>query len=772
MDTIAQEEEFRRSRFRSRIPAGQRTKYPPLRPAKYPPVRPGFPRPRFPRPGLIVPAVGLYPDRYYPDYPPRDRPAAEPPSPPSGAGPAGAGPEGAGQPVEEPASKGSEFVRWLQSSLNSILGAGLPVDGIMSPDLRRAIHTFQSKNGIPADGIVGPDTERAIQQARQNQAGKYGGAPAGDSGPQEEISVNRRSREYIRWVQGNLNRILGTSLGVDGLIGPQTRSAIKQFQERSGLRPDGLLGPQTEQALTRAGSGSPPGAVPGGYPAPAVPPVSPGSSTPALQTLKNNIVRIALQEYERWGRGAIKERDPRNLSVLQDYWARGPRVQVSLAELASPGFQSEHPWSAAFISWVMRQAGAGDAFRYSAAHAVYVKAAKDNRLANNANPFKAYRINEIRPQVGDLVCKSRAGSGATYDNVQAGQKTHCDIVVGIEGQQLQTIGGNVDNSVSMTRVPLDANGYISKPGYFAVIRIGGLTAQGGAPAPQPGRHPAVNPPIPAPVGGAPRLIRQENLPFGRTLYLEIDLDIRDKSGKVAAQPMTGLFIPQGFRPGALVDLIVYLHGFKHPTLTIDQYWDSQRPKSFPLREKTSAANKNVILVAPTIGYRSQSGKLTRPGGFDAFIDAVLAALRAYGSFGAVPRLGSLVLACHSGGGWPMRQIAVSGSRYAANIRELWGFDCTYNTGDDRAYAGWARARSDRKVYIYYLANTRTAILALSLKRMNVPNVSVTASPAGGHNAVPGYHWSERVSGAPFFSGLGSAIANEVPAWRNQAFGGV
>ncbi len=119
----------------------------------------------------------------------------------------------------------------------------------------------------------------------------------------------------------------------------------------------------------------------------------------------------------------------------------------------------------------MRKAGAGNAFRYSSAHAAYIKAAKENRMTNNANPFKAYRITEVKPAVGDLVCKSRAGSGATYENIRRGMKTHCDIVTEVQPGQLITIGGNVSNSVSKTQVKTDTEGYVGDPRYFAVIKL-------------------------------------------------------------------------------------------------------------------------------------------------------------------------------------------------------------------------------------------------------------------------------------------------------------
>jgi hypothetical protein len=153
--------------------------------------------------------------------------------------------------------------------------------------------------------------------------------------------------------------------------------------------------------------------------------------------------------------------------VLLDYWATGAGVRRS-----EPNWWAAHPWSAAFISWVMRKSGAGNAFAYSPGHAVYIASAKQNRLTNSSNPFKAYRVTEVQPRLGDLVCRSRAGSGATYDNIRPGMTTHCDIVTAIEPGRLLTIGGNVKNSVYRTPVPTTAAGFVTKPGYFAVIRVG------------------------------------------------------------------------------------------------------------------------------------------------------------------------------------------------------------------------------------------------------------------------------------------------------------
>lgn len=285
-----------------------------------------------------------------------------------------------------------------------------------------------------------------------------------------ETGAIRRDPAYARWVQSSLNSNMNAGLIVDGIIGWRSRSAIRAFQRRAGLVADGVVGPITERALIAAGApppppfGSPtfPGLVPG-----IVPVVSPPPAAPNRSTLRANIIAIALGAWELWGRGSIREDNPAMRPVLQDYWVTGTG-----AARREPNWWSSVPWSAAFISWVMRTAGAGVDFRYSAGHSTYISAAKQNRLAGNANPFKAFRVSEAAPRPGDLVCKSRAGSGATYDNITPGMATHCDVVVQAGAGGLATIGGNVSNSVSLTPVAVDANGFITAPGYFAVIRSG------------------------------------------------------------------------------------------------------------------------------------------------------------------------------------------------------------------------------------------------------------------------------------------------------------
>jgi hypothetical protein len=89
-----------------------------------------------------------------------------------------------------------------------------------------------------------------------------------------EGEVNRSSRDYIKWVQQSLNRIMGLKLSTDGVMGTQTRSAIRSFQRQKRLTADGVVGTQTEGALIAAGVSPPPGtgAAPQPRPAPSAVP--------------------------------------------------------------------------------------------------------------------------------------------------------------------------------------------------------------------------------------------------------------------------------------------------------------------------------------------------------------------------------------------------------------------------------------------------------------------------------------------------------------------
>lgn len=178
--------------------------------------------------------------------------------------------------------------------------------------------------------------------------------------------------------------------------------------------------------------------------------------------IRKKLVKEAEKQLAIWNFGKTKETASSMYDKLVAYWK-----SVGWAE--SRWTPTSVAWSSAFISYVMRLAGAGSNFKYSSSHSTYIRDAVKNRKTNNANPFKAYRLNEKKVEVGDLVCYARQ-EGIDYDTTSS-YKSHCDIVVEADNEEAKVIGGNVNNSVSKKTVKLK-NGYVDDTSkkWFTLIK--------------------------------------------------------------------------------------------------------------------------------------------------------------------------------------------------------------------------------------------------------------------------------------------------------------
>ena len=123
------------------------------------------------------------------------------------------------------------------------------------------------------------------------------------------------------------------------------------------------------------------------------------------------------------------------------------------------------PWSAAFISWVMCEAGSGalDAFRRAIAHHSYIdQAIRARDTPDDLALFAAYQPGEQEISPGDLLCSGLRPRYRTLaerrSQLGMGARTHCDIVVEVNAaeRQILTIGGNVRSSVRMKVFPAAA----------------------------------------------------------------------------------------------------------------------------------------------------------------------------------------------------------------------------------------------------------------------------------------------------------------------------
>jgi hypothetical protein len=236
---------------------------------------------------------------------------------------------------------------------------------------------------------------------------------------------------------------------------------------------------------------------------------------------------------------------------------------------------------------------------------------------------------------------------------------------------------------------------------------------------------------------APPLQYSEDDPKNTTYYVTIDL-----GGTGAPKPMTGIFVPENYKISDEVDVILWLMGHHDnsdypPTLTIDDYWFKY--PHFRFRHFVNAGNKNVILVAPTLGPTSQAGNLTNSGGLSTYLDQVLAALKEHAGFPTVPTLGDVVIACHSGGGSPMLKIATTNQQYSNNIKQLWGFDCLY--GDvESAWLKWAQQNSSKTLLIRYGSSTPDRSHTLERLAAKQSNIDVDGDASTPHNKVPETYW--------------------------------
>jgi hypothetical protein len=226
---------------------------------------------------------------------------------------------------------------------------------------------------------------------------------------------------------------------------------------------------------------------------------------------------------------------------------------------------------------------------------------------------------------------------------------------------------------------------------------------------------------------------------------------------------TAVYYPTAVsRRSTSVDVILYLHGHRTGIPgSRRSIWAYLKHKCWPLREHLEATGKAAVLVAPTLGPRSEPGTLLAAGSLDRYLQRVLAASAPPWQGGTVPEIRHLILAGHSGAGQPMRVLANSQNRAAGLVKEVWGFDCTYSAkydADAKEWSSWAQRHPASKLCIYFVPGAPTQDQALKLRgrarQLNLSNVSVVASPARRrddihqHFWVPIEHWRELIAASP------------------------
>jgi hypothetical protein len=162
-----------------------------------------------------------------------------------------------------------------------------------------------------------------------------------------------------------------------------------------------------------------------------------------------------------------------------------PAEREMLREAALRAAIVDTSWSAAFVSYVIRQAGvATDKFRFANAHSLYIYDAFAASLAEPSGEpgdrlYRACPLTATRPRAGDLICNQRepafadaseeavreriradlagitSGSGSVVRSIR---RTHCEVVAYVDARarKLYTIGGNVNQAVAARKLNLRA----------------------------------------------------------------------------------------------------------------------------------------------------------------------------------------------------------------------------------------------------------------------------------------------------------------------------
>jgi hypothetical protein len=217
--------------------------------------------------------------------------------------------------------------------------------------------------------------------------------------------------------------------------------------------------------------------------------VPPFAKVPYEPFSREAVVAIALREWRLFGqtianpqadatRTIKPEREAGLWQRVGEYWWLGLNAGTTESrwtgkhdqngKVFPPQDDGDYAWSAAFISYVMRIAGAGPRFPYSGDHADYINAARRVSLGQTqAWLVSAERVQDYAPRPGDLVCFGRgAAKSLRYDDLPTAAlfTSHCDIVVDtmVPGQ-ISVIGGNVEDSVTMNTVPVGADGRLATP---------------------------------------------------------------------------------------------------------------------------------------------------------------------------------------------------------------------------------------------------------------------------------------------------------------------
>jgi hypothetical protein len=197
----------------------------------------------------------------------------------------------------------------------------------------------------------------------------------------------------------------------------------------------------------------------------------PASTT--TRSLRSRVVDQAIAEWTFFGSPLVRdgmlirqgrdEGENGQWQRIRTYWQQG--VLNESIRSRDDVTRSDNPWSAAFLSYIMKKAGAGDRFPYSANHATYIRQAIHHKRRPSPDaPFVGHRVSDYAPRPGDLICTTRdwARDKVTYDSIKDYEffPSSCDLVIGSSDGEIDLIGGDRMGAVIRQKIK-SSNGKLS-----------------------------------------------------------------------------------------------------------------------------------------------------------------------------------------------------------------------------------------------------------------------------------------------------------------------
>jgi N-acetylmuramoyl-L-alanine amidase len=121
-----------------------------------------------------------------------------------------------------------------------LLGAEAGADGF-DDSVDRAVRAFQQSRGLRVDGVLGPETYRALDEAHWRLGDRVLSYTVSHPFVGDDVATLQQRLFEMGFDPGRC----------DGIFGPQTETALREFQRNVGQPADGTVGPKTLKALER-----------------------------------------------------------------------------------------------------------------------------------------------------------------------------------------------------------------------------------------------------------------------------------------------------------------------------------------------------------------------------------------------------------------------------------------------------------------------------------------------------------------------------------------